>query len=67
VGQPLLEPPILVCEECRLVSDEDARGWIALLADDVHGLEPISVAVFCPECARVEFEYGSGDDDRMHD
>jgi hypothetical protein len=37
---------ILVCEECREASDEEARGWIALLAEDVHGLEPMSVAVF---------------------
>jgi hypothetical protein len=64
VGTPLEEPLILVCEECCLVSDEEARGWIALLAEDVHGLEPMSVAVFCPDCARVEFEYRSESKDR---
>ena len=47
----------LLGEECLEESDEEARGWRALLAEDVHGLEPISVAVFYPECARVEFEY----------
>lgn len=57
MGTPLEETLLLVCEECRLVSDEEARGWIALLAEDVHGQEPISVAVFCPERARVEFGY----------
>ena len=35
-------------------SDEEARGWIALLVEGVDGLEPIGVAIFCPECARVE-------------
>ena len=44
-------------EECLAESDEAAQGWIALLAEDVYGHEPISVAVFCPECARVEFGY----------
>ena len=57
MGECLDEPLILVCEGCGLVSDEEARGWIALLAEDVDGLEPISVAVFCAECARVEFGY----------
>jgi hypothetical protein len=47
----------LQCEECLEESADEARGWIALLAEDVHRLEPMSVAVFCPECARVEFGY----------
>jgi hypothetical protein len=51
------EPAALTCEECLEASDEDARGWIALLTEDVDGIEPIGVAVFCPECARVEFGY----------
>jgi hypothetical protein len=67
MGEPLTEPLFLVCEECRLLSDEDARGWIALLAEDVDGIEPMGVAIFCPNCARGEFEYGSRDDERMHD
>lgn len=50
-------PATLVCEQCLEESEQEARGWIALLAEGVHGLEPMSVAVFCPECARVEFEY----------
>ena len=48
---------ILTCEECLEQSNDEARGWIALLAEDVHGLEPMSVAVFCPEYAKVEFGY----------
>jgi hypothetical protein len=55
MGEPLTEPLFLVCEECRLLSDEDARGWIALLAEDVDGIEPMGVAIFCPNCARGEF------------
>jgi hypothetical protein len=53
----------LLCEECLEESDEQARGWVALLAEDVDGLEPMSVAVFCPECARVEFGYRLGNKD----
>jgi hypothetical protein len=45
------------CEECLTESDEAARGWIALLAEDVDGREPISVAVFCPACAHMEFGF----------
>ena len=44
-------------EECLTESDDAARGWIALPTEDVHGLDPTSVAIFCPECARVEFGY----------
>jgi hypothetical protein len=44
------------------VSDGEARGWIALLAEDVNGLEPMSVAVFCPQCALVEFGYRAEDE-----
>ena len=51
------EPSVLTCGESLEESDEKARGWIGLRAEDVEGLEPISVAVFCPECARVEFGY----------
>lgn len=47
----------LRCEECLEESEDEAEGWIALLTEDVEGLEPISVATFCPECARVEFDY----------
>lgn len=52
-----MKPGSLRCAECLAESDQEARGWIALLAEDVHGLEPISVATFCPECARVEFDW----------
>ena len=46
-------------EQCRLVSAEEARGWIALLTADVDGQEEEGVAIFCPECAGVEFGTGS--------
>jgi hypothetical protein len=29
-----------------MVSGDGARGWIALLAEDADGVEPISVAIF---------------------
>jgi hypothetical protein len=48
---------LLVCEECGCVSDDDARGWSAYLAEDVEGVAPTSVATFCPECAAEEFGY----------
>ena len=47
----------LVCEECGCSSDEEARGWVAFLAEDAEGVEPTSVATFCPECAAEEFGY----------
>jgi hypothetical protein len=47
----------LLCEKCGAETDDAATGWIAHLPEDVEGLEPMSVAVFCPECARVEFGY----------
>lgn len=47
----------LVCAECKAVGDGDARGWIALLGEDVDAAEPPSVVVFCPDCAAKEFGY----------
>ena len=47
----------LVCDECLEESDEEAQGWIALPMSDVHGIKPDGVAIFCPECAAVEFGY----------
>jgi hypothetical protein len=55
----------LVCEERLEDSDEEAWRWIALLAEDVDGLEPMSVAVFGPECAR-EFGYPRSRAQRRH-
>jgi hypothetical protein len=47
---------LLTCEECGCPSDDDARGWVAFLAED-DGLEPTSVATVCPVCAAEEFGY----------
>jgi hypothetical protein len=42
--------PALVCVECGLVSEGDARGWRAFLTDDDKP------AVYCPPCAEREFD-----------
>ena len=48
---------LLVCDECRCVSDDEARGWVAFLGEDTDGIEPTTVATYCPECAAEEFGY----------
>ena len=48
---------VLVCAECRKRSDHEARGWAAFIGEDVDGLEPPSVVIFCPDCATTEFDY----------
>ena len=45
----------LLCAECHVRSDEHARGWRALLADDPRDDEPEEVGVYCPACAEREF------------
>jgi hypothetical protein len=46
---------LLVCQECKTVSDEQARHWRAYRGD-VPGedLRPILV-LYCPSCAEREF------------
>ena len=44
----------LHCVECGQGAREDARGWKAYLTIDDEG------AVFCPSCARREFEADAG-------
>jgi hypothetical protein len=46
----------LRCEECTRLSDEQAFGWLAMLADDPDEDEFASVVVYCPGCAAREFE-----------
>jgi hypothetical protein len=41
----------LVCAECGAASDAGAEGWRAFLTCD----EPAEAAVFCPDCAELEF------------
>jgi hypothetical protein len=43
----------LSCAECRVVSDDTARGWRSFLTDDEY--EPAEVLILCPECAQREF------------
>ena len=40
----------LVCAECKADSDDKARGWRALQADDDE------VAIYCPDCAARELD-----------
>jgi hypothetical protein len=53
-GQPL------VCAQCRVLSDPNARGWRGLLAfgdEDVeHDEAHDEVAVYYPACAEREFD-----------
>jgi hypothetical protein len=42
------------CEECGCVT-EDARDWIALLAEEEPGGDSC-VVVYCPVCAEREFD-----------
>jgi hypothetical protein len=51
-------PDRLVCEECLDESDEDARGWIALLAEDVDGLEPMGVRPSAPSAPGLSSAIG---------
>jgi hypothetical protein len=46
------------CAECGSESDDDARGWVALLGYDPREDEFPSAFVFCPDCAQREFELG---------
>lgn len=47
----------LTCDECGCISRDDADGWAAVLGEDVNGVEPSSVGIFCPRCAALEFDY----------
>lgn len=44
------EPYQLVCAECGTESNAGALGWRAYLDDDE------TAVIFCPDCARREFE-----------
>lgn len=45
---------MLVCTECGAESEGSARdGWRAFLTDGEK--EPETVALYCPDCAEVEF------------
>ena len=48
----------LVCGECGVESDEQARGWRALPVseDDELPTREDRVEFFCPDCAAREFD-----------
>ena len=39
----------LRCEECGTVSEDEAKGWRAMIVEDVEGV-PL-VVTYCPDCA----------------
>jgi hypothetical protein len=52
----MVPPMQLECQECRLLSDEEARGWRMYRADDPD--DPFAaplIASYCPDCAEREF------------
>ena len=52
----MVTPMQLECQECRLLSDEEARGWRMYRADDPD--DPFAaplIASYCPDCAEREF------------
>ena len=44
------------CADCGAESDELATGWRAYRAGDLDEEEQEEVLMFCPDCARREFE-----------
>jgi hypothetical protein len=52
----MVTPMPLECQECRLLSDEEARGWRMYRADDPDDpfADPL-IASYCPDCAEREF------------
>jgi hypothetical protein len=52
---------MLRCEECEREarSEEEARRWRAYLTVIEEG-EPEEVVVYCPNCAKREFEIDDG-------
>lgn len=45
----------LRCVECRRTSDERARGWRAMVAEEWETDCSLFTVVYCPECAVHEF------------
>jgi hypothetical protein len=39
------------------VSRGEAEGWTAFLGEETTGIEPLSVGVFCPRCAALQFDH----------
>ena len=51
----------LQCEECRRQADAGAAGWRTYLVYHPEVDEAPFVVTFCPECARREFDEGTGE------
>lgn len=47
---------VLACAECPRVSSASARSWKGYRVDDPETDEPPTLAFYCPDCARREFE-----------
>ena len=47
---------LLRCVECGAESNELAAGWRAYLTDELDEDEEAEMLMFCPGCARREFE-----------
>jgi hypothetical protein len=47
----------LVCAQCGRTSDDQARGWqaVVLSKDEEWPLQEDEVEAFCPECVAREF------------
>jgi hypothetical protein len=46
--------PWLHCTECGKWSDDEARGWRAVLAGETDIEDTPEVFFFCPDCAKRE-------------
>jgi hypothetical protein len=57
-------PVELICEECGRVVEDEAFGWVALLAQD--GLDELpELGLYCLDCAQREFGLVSGRGSRL--
>jgi hypothetical protein len=50
--EPLAIPLVLTCQECLRRWQEPAERWRVYLTEG----EPPAAVLYCPECARREFE-----------
>jgi hypothetical protein len=46
---------VVVCVECRRLSDRYWSGWRAYRVDDPELDEPPALGFYCPACAEAEF------------
>jgi hypothetical protein len=53
--QDIRQAHVVHCAECACSSGLRWWGWRAYRTDDLELGEPLSLAFFCPGCARSEF------------